>query len=213
MDSWTITAANLLARPVRWDNMKLVADFHAAGDRALFDNVWTAYFCSARCPGRIIMDSHALAKTWGEGGQPIISGFHSPVEKEVLRLLLRSKAPICLVVAHRMPKKIPKDFRRPMDAGRMILASPFDDSARRTTAESALCRNMIVAAIAEKVFVAYAAEGSKTETLCRTISKWGKCRQTFPGQNTGNLIQMGFSPMAIEEKIRSAALSGPVPLL
>jgi len=46
--------------------------------------------------------------------------------------------------------------------------------------------------MAEKIFVAYAATGSKTETLCRAVSKLKKPRFTFPGKYTENLRNMGF---------------------
>ena len=153
---------------------------------------WTAFFCSVRCPGNIILKSYDLAQKWRMEGQAVIGGFHSPVEKEVLKIMLRSTAPVCIVFAKGLPKGVPSEFRKPIDDGRMILASPFDGRTKRATAESALKRNLIIAAQAEKIFVAYAAPGSKTETLCREISKLKKPCFTFKHETNENLLSLGF---------------------
>ena len=164
---------------------------HRVGNPAIDIGQMTAFFCSVSCPGRLILNSYDLAKKWCEVGQPVIGGFHAPVEREVLRILLRSTAPICVVVAHGLPKQIPSEFKKPIDDGRMILASPFDGRTKRATAESALKRNLIISVLAEKVFVAYAAPGSKTETLCHTISKWKKPLYTFDHPANVALLQAG----------------------
>lgn len=177
-------------------------DLMFVGSKGLAANVWTTFLCSVRCPGSLILNSYDLAKKWCDVGQPVIGGFHAPVEREVLRILLRSTTPICVVVAHGLPKQIPPEFKKPIDDGRMILASPFDGRTKRATAETALKRNLIISALAEKVFVAYAAPGSKTETLCHTISKWKKPCFTFPSQYTENLVNMGFTVIDPKAGIR-----------
>ncbi|MFA5192403.1 MAG: hypothetical protein WC740_16985, partial [Verrucomicrobiia bacterium] len=48
----------------------------------------TALFCSARCPGHAILRTYDQAAKWRDEGRCVISGFHSPVEKECLRILL-----------------------------------------------------------------------------------------------------------------------------
>lgn len=153
---------------------------------------WTAFFCSVRCPGNIILKSYDLAQKWRVEERPIIGGFHSPVEREVLKIMLHSTAPVCVVFAKCLPKRIPSEFRKPVDDSRLILASPFDDRTRRATAESALKRNLIIASLAEKIFVAYAAPGGKTETLCRAISKRNKSCFTFKHEANENLVSLGF---------------------
>ncbi|MDO9543345.1 MAG: DNA-binding protein [Kiritimatiellia bacterium] len=162
---------------------------------------WTAFFCSVRCPGGIILKSYDLAQKWRAEGQAVIGGFHSPVEKEVLKIMLRSTAQVCIVLARGQPKRIPSEFRKPIDDGRMILASPFDGRTKRATAETALERNKIIATQADKIFVAYAAPGSKTETLCRTIFKWNQPCFTFQHEANENLLSLGF--IAIDGNVMS----------
>lgn len=55
-----------------------------------------AFFCSQSCPGDIILK----AQDWVNGrvpeSAPVIGGFHTPVERDVLRILLRAGAPDAL---------------------------------------------------------------------------------------------------------------------
>ena len=75
-------------------NIALLTDreAHLNGD------LW-ALFCSNRCPGQIILKSHELAQQFRASGRPTIGGYHSPVEKECLRVLLRGSQPIILCPA------------------------------------------------------------------------------------------------------------------
>lgn len=59
----------------------------------------TALFCSACSPGHTILAAYDQATRWRDAGRCIISGFHSPVEKECLRILLRGRQPVivCLL--------------------------------------------------------------------------------------------------------------------
>ena len=51
----------------------------------------TALFCSKSCPGDAILAVMDQAQKWRDQGRCIISGFHSPIEKECLQILLREK--------------------------------------------------------------------------------------------------------------------------
>lgn len=48
-------------------------------------------FCSARAPGDAILRAHDAARRMCDEGVTVISGFHSPIENECLRILLRGK--------------------------------------------------------------------------------------------------------------------------
>ena len=61
-------------------------------------DLW-ALFCSSKCPGEIILKAHDLAQEFRNAGIPTIGGYHSPVEQECLRVLLRGSQPILLLGA------------------------------------------------------------------------------------------------------------------
>ena len=164
-----------------------------AGNESIMSRQKVAFFCSVRCPGNLILKSYDLARRGQAEGQPVIGGFHSPVEKEVLRILLRSEAPACIVLARCLPKRIPKEFLQPIETGRLLLVSPFDSKTKRASQATAARRNQVVASLADQIFVAYAAVGSKTEALCRDIASTGKPCMTFDDPKTANLISAGFA--------------------
>ena len=89
---------------------------YSLGDRELLDRKWISFFCSVRCPGNLILKTYDLAQRWRAENQPVIGGFHSPVEKEVLNIMLRSTVPVCIVLApepaEAHSKRIPPGARR-----------------------------------------------------------------------------------------------------
>src|SRR5437879_4678720 len=53
-----------------------------------------ALFCSVQCSGAIILQTYELARALRDAGVTIISGFHSPLEKECLDVLLDGTQPM-----------------------------------------------------------------------------------------------------------------------
>ena len=51
-----------------------------------------AIFSSAKCPDSLILKAHNFAKEIRDGEMGVISGFHSPAEREVLEVLLKGKS-------------------------------------------------------------------------------------------------------------------------
>jgi predicted Rossmann fold nucleotide-binding protein DprA/Smf involved in DNA uptake len=85
----------------------------------------TAIFCSARCPGKFILPTYDQVAQWRDKNHCIVSGFHSPVEKECLRILLRGNSPVIVCPARGLPSRIPQDWRKPLTEERMLVLSNF----------------------------------------------------------------------------------------
>ena len=140
----------------------------ALGNLDLLSLPMTALFCSARCPGKVILRAYDQAAQWRDAGRCVISGFHSPVEKECLRILLRGEPPIIICPARGLPKRIPPDWKKPLADGRLLILSFFPSTESRITADLAARRNELVAALADEVLVAHATPGGRLETsLCQ----------------------------------------------
>ena len=146
--------------------------FTAIGNLDLLPTNKIGFFCSARCPGNVILPTYDQAARWRDTEQCIISGFHSPVEKECLRILLRGKSPVVVCPARALPTRIPNEWRGALDSGRMLILSCFEGTAKRVTTELAIRRNEFVAALADDVFFAHISANGRSERLMAKLRTW-----------------------------------------
>lgn len=175
------------------------------GDAAILDRPKVALFCSVKCPGKLILDTYDLAKRFRDEGVPVISGFHSPMEQECLRILLRSPHPVIWCLARGLYRQIPSepvDCRPAVADGRLVMVTPFADTVRHITAKTATTRNRLVAEMASAVVVAHAAPGSKMEALCRDILAGGKPLYTFDHPANAALLAAGARPVTLKLTLR-----------
>lgn len=146
----------------------------AVGSLDLLNVSKTALFCSKSCPGDAILAAMDQAQRWRDEGRCIISGFHSPIEKECLKILLRGVQPVIICPARSLEgMRFPKEWREGIEADRILLVSPFDSSQRRITAALSEQRNKLVAALADEVHFVNTIPGGKTARLAEQISEWG----------------------------------------
>ena len=93
----------------------------------------------------------------------MIGGFHSPMERECLDLLLRGTQPVVICAAKGLRGvRIGLSARKALKEGRLLLLSPFGIEVRWTTSTQALERNDLITALADAVFVPYAAPAGRT---------------------------------------------------
>lgn len=145
---------------------------NALGNLDLLALPKTALFCSARCPGHVILPTYDQAAQWRDAGRCIISGFHSPVEKECLAILLRGSSPVIICPARALPQRIPTQWQQPLAAGRLLVLSGFAPETNRVSSNNAARRNVLVAALADAAYVAHATPGGRLERLCQQLRIW-----------------------------------------
>jgi predicted Rossmann fold nucleotide-binding protein DprA/Smf involved in DNA uptake len=156
-----------------------------------------AFFCSVKCPGHLILKSHDLSQTLKEAGVTVIGGFQSPVERECFTIFLRGSQPIVVCPARCIEgMRIRAEYKKPLEEGRLLFLSPFKESQRRNTVETAMERNRFVAALAEAVFIAHASPNSKMEKFCHEVLKLGKSLYTFESDANKSLIHIGAKPLS-----------------
>ena len=164
----------------------------ALGNQDILQRDKLALFCSTKCPGKLVVQAYDVAWALRDAGITVISGFHSPMERECLDLLLRGGQPIIVCPARDISSmRVPPEWKAPLAAGRLLVLSPFGERDRRVTADLAAARNEFVAAVADRVLIAYAAAGSKTEAFARRVLERGKPLLTLDGQENGNLVALG----------------------
>lgn len=119
--------------------------FHLRGPLGLLDRPATSFLCSTRCPGDKILEAYDWARRQCDEGGTVISGFHTPVEKDVLAILARRGANILWATARDLPKTTPKELQPAAAEGRLLILSPFAyGHPYRPTRESCSERNRFV---------------------------------------------------------------------
>lgn len=154
-------------------------------------DLW-ALFCSSKCPGEIILKAHDLAQEFRKASIPTIGGYHSPVEQECLRVLLRGSQPILLCPARSIENmRLKSVWKDALSEERLLVLSIFGEHRRRSTTVLANRRNAFVAALADKICIAHAAEDSKILEFAQMIVSWGKPVFTFETSANTALFQLG----------------------
>jgi predicted Rossmann fold nucleotide-binding protein DprA/Smf involved in DNA uptake len=180
--------------------------------RALFPHLWAlgdldilkkpllGFFCSVKCPGELILLSYDLARSLRDTETSVIGGFHSPIEKDCLELLLKGTQPIILCPARSIENMLVKEiFRQPLDDGWLLLLSPFEKKIKRQTGQTSQLRNQFVAMLANAVFVTHAEAGGKLEQLCHEIIAIKKTLYTFESDYNRSLIEMGAISVNLDD--------------
>jgi predicted Rossmann fold nucleotide-binding protein DprA/Smf involved in DNA uptake len=145
----------------------------ALGDLDLLNLPKTALFCSAKRPGDAILAAYDKAAVWRDSGQCVISGFHSPIEKECLQILFRGTQPVIICPARSLENmRVSAAWKAAMESERMLILSFFSPTHRRVTADLAARRNEMVSALADEARFAHIAPGGKSERLARRLTEW-----------------------------------------
>ena len=161
----------------------------------LNEDLW-ALFCSSKCPGEIILKAHDLAQRFKERSIPTIGGYHSPVEQECLRVLLRGLQPILLCPARSIENmRLKSAWKDALSEERLLILSIFGSHHRRSTAALANQCNTFVATLANKICIAHAAEDSKILEFAQMVVSWGKPVFTFDTPANKALFQLGALPI------------------
>ena len=150
------------------------SEVRAAGNVALLGLPKSALFCSARSPGRAILAAHDQAARWRDEGRCVISGFHSSIEGECLRILLRGHQPVIVCPARGLDNmRMRDDWRVALEEERLLALSPFAGSEKRANKNLAARRNRFVAALADEVTFAYITPGGQLDHLSQLVEAWG----------------------------------------
>ena len=190
--------------------MELLPKFKSKGNLQLLKEPLTALFCSALCPGDLIIKTYDVARSMRDAGVPVIGGFQTPMEKECLRLLLRGRQPVVICPARSIENmRIPIDWRPAFEEERLLILSPFPSHQRRPTVETAGRRNDLVADLAYQIFFAHAAPGGKTEAFARRLLAVGKPILTLDSPANLNLVDLGSRVIGLDRSTRGAVVELP----
>jgi hypothetical protein len=106
-----------------------------------------------------------------EKKQCVISGFHSPLEKDVLAILLKGNQPLIVVLAKSLPQKPKPEFQKALNENRLLLISPFDKKVIRASERTALIRNKLMMELAEKIVVGFVKSDGHIDAVLKNANK------------------------------------------
>ena len=81
----------------------------------------------------------------------IVSGFHSKMERDVLKILLQGECGIIVVLARGMYRKLPKQYEEAMLQNRLLIISYEKESVTRVSEVTAHKRNDYVREIVDEM--------------------------------------------------------------
>lgn len=81
----------------------------------------------------------------------IVSGYHSKMERDVLKILLQGECGIIVVLARGMYSRLPRQYEEAMLQNRLLIISYEKESVSRTSEATAHKRNGYVRKIADEM--------------------------------------------------------------
>jgi predicted Rossmann fold nucleotide-binding protein DprA/Smf involved in DNA uptake len=141
------------------------------GNVELLNQELLGLFVSRQCPASLILQAHEWAQQAKAKKLAVVAGFQSPVEQEILRVLLKGEGNTVICPARSLETfRVPKELKVALESDRVVLVSPFTSSQKRVDKELAFRRNNFVAELAAKLLIIHAAPSSTTETLALSFA-------------------------------------------
>lgn len=148
-----------------WEKARGEYNLTGTGNPALLDLPMTAFFSSRQCPGAAIRAAMDWALQQAKLKTVVISGFHSPLEQSVLKVLIQARSPVVVVLARPVDSaKLPREWIEPLALGRMAVVC-IVQTGRRLSAEVASARNRLVVQLAGCVVAAHASPNGALANL------------------------------------------------
>ena len=141
-----------------------------SGNKDLLDRELVAFFASRKATPH----DAQLAREWAESicqtNKVVISGFHSPLEKEILNYLLEHHHPVIFALGRALYKKVPPHLQAAFDEGNLLFVS-FRGYTRHSW-NSALQRNWGAAGLANEIYFTQFDNTSSLSTLHFTLDRY-----------------------------------------
>ena len=139
-----------------------------SGNRELLEGDLVAFFASRTAPPEALDLATRWAHEIAHTDRIVISGFHSPIERAVLAILLAQQHPVIVALGRSLYRRIPPHLQTAYDEGRLLFLS-FCDNPRSSFSNSQQ-RNWAVADLASELIFAPFEPSSQLSTLHFTRS-------------------------------------------
>ena len=171
---------------------------YAIGDLSVLHARVLGLICSIQCPGSIVIKTFDAIRALRDDGVVVMGGFHSPMERECLDILLRGDQPVVLCAARSLHGlRIGQQARQALETGKLLLISPFDRGVSRTNRANAMMRNELVAATADAMLIPHASPSGKSWSIIPAAIDRGQRVFTFEDAENLPLLQAGVETLPV----------------
>lgn len=122
------------------------------GNQSLLTLPKTQFFCSRRFPAGVVLTCYDWAIAQREAGNCVIEGAHGKLERNVYGFLLKGRQSLIFALARGMRRTWSAEELTALEAGRLLVVSPFEASVKEA---SAAVRNKMMVEMADRVVVGY----------------------------------------------------------
>jgi len=142
----------------------------SCGNTELLKLTKTAFLCSRNISASTVLKCYDWAIEQRDKGNCIISGFHSKIEKDVFHFLLAGMQPVIMVLARGMKKTLKPELKAAVDAGRLLMVTPFAENVKRVSVATAKKRNRFMIELADNVVIGFASKSGNLERLISELN-------------------------------------------
>ncbi len=149
-------------------------DLPTLGDLGLLTRPSAGLLASVRVPPDLILPALDGLATLGRADVTIIGGFQTPLEKAILRGLIRrgDRAVVCLSTTL-AGRRFPRAWSAAIDAGRLLVVSAIQQ--RRPTSAAAIVRNQLITRLSDTLVVIHATTGGRVyRTVANAAERGGR---------------------------------------
>jgi len=147
----------------------------------------------------LALKTSELLRQLGPLGATFISGWHSPLEEEALRILLSRSAHIIFCLAKSLNKFSPEvAVENLVSQGRGLLLTHCSPNAKRISRDASLRRNQLVIGLSKGLLVLSGPQGSASFKLARLALNSGKTVFAVQHPMNRSLLALGALPASGE---------------
>ncbi len=139
-----------------------------SGNKDLLDRPLVAFFASRNAPSGALELAIRWAHEIAQTDKIVISGFHSPIERAVLDVLLAHSCSVVVTLGRSLYRNIPAHLQAAYDENRLLFVS-FRNYSRHSYCNSQI-RNWATANLADELVFAPFDNKSQLSTLHRAYS-------------------------------------------
>jgi predicted Rossmann fold nucleotide-binding protein DprA/Smf involved in DNA uptake len=149
------------------------------GEVSLLAEPLLGLIASRQCPGHVFIETLDRVPQWIRDQRVLISGFHSPLEQQVLRSLLRRQGCAIKVLARTFGANYrpQPDEQTALAERRLLILSACLPNVTRITRASSLERNRLVQQLAAELHAPHIRPDSPLVEILKKTSDSKNCRE------------------------------------